>query len=167
MVQRVQIVEQVKRTEDPGALDDGDPRAHLRPCAMLGERANQCQAGSGDRHGQDVDRERHAADDLHPDDDRDAPQQVLEPHRPHPVGVAVQCARFGSEKAADGPEGADRDPPGEGLLQLHDHARHGFEACPVLRCPVVGLRVIERIGDALIDVVRPVTLPVTLEWQPQ
>src|SRR5205085_321415 len=167
VVQRVQIVEQIKRTEDPGALDDGDARTHLRPCAVLGERANQCQAGCGDRHGQDVDPERHAADDLHPDDDRDAPQQVLEPHRPHPVCVADQCARFGIEKAADGPEGAERDPPGESLLNVHDHARDAVEASPVLRCPVVGLRVVERIGDSLIDVVRPVVLPVTLEWQPQ
>ncbi len=50
---------------------------------------------------------------------------------------------------------------------MHDHAREGFKACPVLHCPIVGLRVIERIGDSLIDVVRPMTLPVALEWQPQ
>ena len=167
MVQRVQIVEEEERAQDPRALDDCDPRPRLGSRAMLGKRADQLDGVRGDHHRHEVEPQRHAADHLHPENHRHAPQQVLEPAGPQALLVADCGAPFGVEKPSDGPEWADYDPPGQRLLNLQQRTGNRAEPCPLLRCPIIGFRVVERVGESLVDVVQVMTVPIALVRQPQ
>ena len=165
MVQSVEIIEEIERTQDPRALDDGDALAHFGARPMLGKGADQREAGSGNRHGEEVERDGHPTDHLHPEDHRDAPREMLEPGGPDTFVVPEDDAPFLMPEPADGPEGADRDAAGQRLLKAHGEAGEGREPRPVLGCEVIGFRVVERIGEPLVVVVDEVTHPVALVRQ--
>ena len=93
VVQRVQVVEEKHRTQDPRALDDRDALARRSGVHDARRRSGSADAVRRDRHREQVDPQRHAAHELHPHDHRDAPQQVLDPERAQALLVAATSAR--------------------------------------------------------------------------
>ena len=134
---------------------------------MLGERADQQDAVARHHHRNHVQPQRHAADTLYPQHDRDAPQQVLEPDGAHAGLVADHGLQLRAQESRDAPVGADQYAPGEGLLHARQHPARGAEPLPRIGHPVARLRVVQRVGEPVVDVVDQVLLAVALVRQPQ
>src|SRR6185437_12514297 len=167
VVQRMQVVEEEEGPEDPRALDDGDALADAGPRAMLRERADELDGIRRHHHRHEVEPERNAADDLQPEDDGDAPEEMLGPDGPDSGLAAPDIAKIPAQVHGDAQPGPDDEAPGQGLLQAQGGAHEGAQSPPALLRPVPRLRIVDGIGQPRIVMMLVMQVAITLIGNPQ
>ena len=163
----MQIVEQEQRPQNPGVLDDRRATLRLGHGPMLGERAHHGKARAGIDEAGKVNPQRHPADCHHPDQHRRAQDEVARESAARAAVVAPCVARQLADEAPDQKRRTDYDASEEGRLGVRDRAPDWTEAAPTGFSPVIALRVIERISQICVPVVRQMRRAIDRIRKPQ
>ena len=141
---------------------------------LPGGRGARQKNGSAVRHwpgspSQKVDPQRHCAHELDPQQHRHAPHEVFEPGGAvHPPGRGSAAARTPWSRNTPMRQNEPTSTrPARVCCGAQQQRAEAAQALPLLRAPVEGLRIIERIGEARRRVMAAVSVPIALVGQPQ
>ncbi|MDZ7748472.1 MAG: hypothetical protein U5K43_06210 [Halofilum sp. (in: g-proteobacteria)] len=167
VMQPVQVVVEEQQRQRPRGVDDH--RAVLRVLlgAVLGERAQQRQRDPRIDEQREVLEHRDRAHTHHPRQHQGTRQRVQPPCPQRARLAAPQAHELAAPQAGDGDRRAERQAPEQRVAQAHERAAHRAALAPLLRGQVVRLGIVERVGQALVAVVRQVRVAVDAVGQPQ